>query len=161
MSFPAFALLRSMEGGVDAVEEPRLLAVGCVVAVFAVVVAVEEGLRDGVCLRAEGEGAVGHAGDSFEDYGVVDGVFGGASPGEGGVTGDEAGGDGERIDGEGVLAGGAGIGAHVAAGIRDVVGGGGGRGGLEGAAGTGAEEAHDGEAGFMNVAPLDSEVGEG
>ena len=43
---------------------------------FAEVVAVEQGLGDAVAVRREGEGAVGHAGDGFEDDGVVGGVVG-------------------------------------------------------------------------------------
>ena len=59
--------------------------------------AVQEGLGDAFAARAEGEGAVGHAGDGFEDDGVVGGVVGVAAPAEGGVAGDE-----DRRDGEGV-----------------------------------------------------------
>ena len=66
---------------------------------LAEVVAVEEGLRDFVGLVLEGERAVGHAGDGFEDDGVVRGVVRCAAPGEGRVAGDEAGGNGEGIDG--------------------------------------------------------------
>ncbi len=75
-----------------------LLAVGGFGAVFAEVVAVEEGLGDAGGVGLEGEGVVGHLGDGFEDDGVVGGVVGVSAPGEGGVAVDEAGGDGEGVD---------------------------------------------------------------
>ncbi len=138
-----------------------LLAVGGGGAVLASVVAIEEGLGDGVGFGFEGEGAVGHAGDGFEDDGVVGGLVGGTAPDEGGVSGDEAGGDGEGIDGEGVGAGAAGVGAQAAAGVGGVGGVTGDGSGLDGAARGGAEEVDDGEAGLVDVAAADSFVGEG
>ena len=70
------------------------MAVGGFGAVFALVVAVEEGLGDSGVVGDEGEGFVGHAGYGFEDYGVVGGVVGVLAPAERGVTGYENGGDG-------------------------------------------------------------------
>ena len=60
--------------------------------------AVEEGLGDAGVVGDEGEGAIGHAGACFQDYGVVSGVVGVFAPAEGGVSGYEDGGDGEGID---------------------------------------------------------------
>ena len=87
LTIPSAKLGRLVWGGLA-------LAVGGVCAVFAEVVAVEQGLGDQVGFVFESEGAVSHAGDGFEDDGVVGGVVGGAAPDEGGVAGDEAGGDG-------------------------------------------------------------------
>ncbi len=75
------------------------LAVGGFGAVFAEVVAVEEGLGDAGVVGDQGEGLVGHFGYSFEDYGVVGSVVGVFAPAEGGVAGDEDGRDGEGVDG--------------------------------------------------------------
>jgi len=62
--------------------------------VFAVVVAVEEGLGDSLAVSFEGEGVVGHFCYGFEDDGVVGGGVGIAAPAERGVPVDEAGGNG-------------------------------------------------------------------
>jgi AcrR family transcriptional regulator len=75
-----------------------LLAVGGFCAMFAEVVAVEEGLRDAFVVRDQSQGVVGHFGDGFEDYCVVGGVVGVLAPAEGGVAVDEAGRDGEGVD---------------------------------------------------------------
>ena len=65
---------------------------------FALVVAVEEGLGDGGGGGVEEAGVPGEVGYVFKDDGVVGGVGGGAAPGEGGVVGDEDSGDGEGVE---------------------------------------------------------------
>ncbi len=75
-----------------------LLAVGGGGAVFAEVVAIEQGLGDAFGVGAQGEGVESHFGYGFQDYGVVGGFVGVAAPAKGGVAVDEAGGDGERVD---------------------------------------------------------------
>lgn len=132
-------------------------------AVFAEVVAIEEGLGDGVGFGSEGEGAVGHAGDGFEDDGVVGGVVGVPAPDEGGVAGDEAGWDGEGVDGFGadVCRESGGCGGVAAKGEgAGAVGFGTSGGGVLEAGGEAAEAADDGEAGLVNVAAGDGLVGE-
>ena len=127
---------------------------------LAEVVAIKQGLGDGFGLGPKGEGAVGHAGDGFEDDGVVRGLVRSAAPDEGGVAGDEAGGNSEGVDGEGVGSAPTGVGAHVTACIGGVGGVAWNGLGLDGAGGGGTEEVDDGEAGLMHVAAADGVVRE-
>ena len=51
-----------------------------------------------VCGGSDGYGAIGEAGDVFEEIGVFDGCCRGFAPGEGSVTGDEDSGNGDGIE---------------------------------------------------------------
>lgn len=73
---------------------------------FAVVVAVEKGLRDSRVIGGESKGFVSHLCDRFEDYRIVSGIISVPSPAERSMAGYQAGRYGEGVDGWMVRSGG-------------------------------------------------------